>query len=142
MTPNIKALCAEARVYAGGTWGHPGVVLTYEQTTDLEAMRARLRALADAAEALRRERDALKAAKWDVQHTDTINDMVLIGIARDTALARVAELEAAVAAAERRGMERAAALVDGWADEAILEAKACLRSLAAAIRSASEPGDA
>jgi hypothetical protein len=31
------------------------------------------------------ERDALKAAKWDVKHTDTMNEMVAMGLARDTA---------------------------------------------------------
>ena len=41
------------------------------------------------------ERDALRAAKWDVQHTDTMNDFVLLGIDRD-------EKETALTAANRR----------------------------------------
>ena len=41
------------------------------------------------------QRDALKAAKWDVQHTDTMNDFVLLGIDRD-------EKETALTTANRR----------------------------------------
>lgn len=51
-----------------------------------------LRAALDEAEAravkAEAERDALRAAKWDVKHTDTMNDMVQMGMARDEAEAR------------------------------------------------------
>ena len=39
---------------------------------------------------------ALEARKWDVKHTDTMNDMVALGIDRDSWKARVEALEAAV----------------------------------------------
>lgn len=51
----------------------------------------------EAAEALERltaelaERDALKAAKWDVKHTDKMNDLVQMGMARDAAEASARE---------------------------------------------------
>lgn len=45
-------------------------------------------ARADAAEA---ELDALKSQKWDVKHTDTMNTIVQLGIARDAAEAKLAE---------------------------------------------------
>jgi hypothetical protein len=38
------------------------------------------------------ERDALKAAKWDVKHTDTMNEIVQMGMARDEAEARADRL--------------------------------------------------
>jgi len=44
-----------------------------------------LTAALDRAEKAEAERDALKAAKWDVQHTDTMNEIVQMGMARDTA---------------------------------------------------------
>jgi uncharacterized protein with PhoU and TrkA domain len=42
---------------------------------------------------------ALEAAKWDVQHTDTMNDIVQVGMARDQAEARAKDLEAQLAQA-------------------------------------------
>ena len=51
------------------------------------------RVLAAAVEALRERGAELKAKKWEVQHTDTMNDMVRLGLARDAAEARVTELE-------------------------------------------------
>lgn len=60
---------------------------------------AALSALAELAaenEALRRERDEMKAAKWDVKHVDAMNDMVAMGLARDTAEQRVKGLEEAL----------------------------------------------
>jgi len=53
--------------------------------------------LANAAATLRAlaaERDALKAAKWDVRHTDTMNDMVMMGLARDSEAERAEKAEA------------------------------------------------
>jgi hypothetical protein len=47
--------------------------------------------------ALAAERDALKAAKWDVKHTDTMNDVVQMGMARDEAIADRDRLAAEVA---------------------------------------------
>ncbi|SNT09503.1 hypothetical protein SAMN06295912_1403 [Sphingomonas laterariae] len=37
------------------------------------------------------ELDALKSQKWDVKHTDTMNTIVQLGIARDAAEAKLAE---------------------------------------------------
>ena len=36
---------------------------------------------------------ALRSAKWDVQHADTMNDMVLMGMARDEAIDRATQAE-------------------------------------------------
>lgn len=36
---------------------------------------------------------ALRGAKWDVQHADTMNDMVLMGMARDEAIVRATQAE-------------------------------------------------
>ena len=41
----------------------------------------------------------LEAQKWDIQHTDAMNDMVALGIDRDSWKARVEALEAVVEAA-------------------------------------------
>ena len=38
--------------------------------------------------------EKLEAQKWDVQHTDAMNDMVALGIDRDSWKARAEELEA------------------------------------------------
>jgi len=56
-------------------------------------------------QALRAENDALRAAKWDVQHTDTMNDMVLLGIDRDEWMRRAECAEAQIAAAEAAAYE-------------------------------------
>ena len=42
----------------------------------------------------------LEACKWDVQHTDTMNDAVAQGMVIDEQAARIAELEAQIAAWE------------------------------------------
>lgn len=42
---------------------------------------------------------ALRGAKWEVQHVDTMNDMVLMGMARDDAEARATEAERKLAEA-------------------------------------------
>jgi len=52
---------------------------------------------ADRIEALTVERDELAAAKWNKQHADTMNDIVLMGLARDATTARAEELEAKLA---------------------------------------------
>jgi hypothetical protein len=64
-----------------------------------------------------RDRDELRAAKWAEKHTDTMNDMVQMGMARDEAMTR-ADLSAAREAAARRegwdaAIEAAAAKVEG-----------------------------
>ena len=67
-----------------------GYMADAEALLDRSGLSARL-ATAEA------ERDALKAAKWDVQHTDTMNDLVQMGMARDAALQEgVKLLEAAI----------------------------------------------
>ena len=38
--------------------------------------------------------ESLQAAKWDVRHTDTMNDMVAMGLARDSAYAEIEKLKA------------------------------------------------
>jgi hypothetical protein len=60
-------------------------------------------------EALAAERDALKAAKWDVRHTDTMNDMVMMGLARDSEAERAekAETDRDRLAAERDALRAA-----------------------------------
>lgn len=68
---------------------------------DYAALEARL-------EAVTQERDALAAAKWNVQHTDTMNDMVQMGMARDEAISRAERAEAALATARRDAMEESA----------------------------------
>ena len=65
----------------------------------IDAVAAAIRALAPdagvkAVAELRAERDALKAQKWDVQHTDTMNDMVSLGMERDRLAADNANLQA------------------------------------------------
>jgi len=50
-------------------------------------------------EALTAERDELAAAKWNKQHADTMNDIVLMGLARDAATARAEKADAKLAAA-------------------------------------------
>lgn len=74
-------------------------------TEQLEAARADAKeaeAYAEELEAklaeVEKERDELRAAKWVVKHTDTMNDMVQMGMARDEALATVATLTAQVEA--------------------------------------------
>jgi hypothetical protein len=42
-------------------------------------------------EAVEAERDELRAAKWKWQHTDTMNDIVSMGMARDEAGAKLAQ---------------------------------------------------
>jgi len=42
---------------------------------------------------------ALRAAKWEVKHVDTMNDMVLMGLARDEAETRATEAERKLAEA-------------------------------------------
>jgi hypothetical protein len=54
---------------------------------------------ADTLRALSARLAALEAAKWDVQHTDTMNSIVQIGMARDQAEARAKALEAQLAQA-------------------------------------------
>ncbi|OJU50845.1 MAG: hypothetical protein BGO02_03945 [Brevundimonas sp. 67-6] len=49
--------------------------------------------------ALIAEVSALRGAKWEVQHVDTMNDMVLLGMARDDAEARATEAERKLAEA-------------------------------------------
>ena len=49
---------------------------------------------ADIYEALAAEAQAVEACKWDVQHTDTMNDAVAQGMVIDEQAARIAELEA------------------------------------------------
>jgi uncharacterized membrane protein len=44
-----------------------------------------------------RDRDELRAAKWAEKHTDTMNDMVQMGMARDEAMARAEAAETEVA---------------------------------------------
>lgn len=56
--------------------------------------------LADALESVMAERDTLAAAKWADKHTDTMNDMVLMGMARDEAIAENVTLRARVAELE------------------------------------------
>lgn len=64
-----------------------------------------LRALRDALDAAERERDELRAAKWQVRHTDTANTMVQLALARDEAFA---ERDAADATGYARGVRDAA----------------------------------
>ena len=93
--------------------------------TDAELI-ARLRALgrdfddwdtaADRIEALTAERDELAAAKWNKQHADTMNDIVLMGLARDAATARAEKAEAKLA----KAVEAASPLLnmDVWTESA------------------------
>lgn len=64
--------------------------------------------LADDITTLIAEVAALRGAKWEVQHVDTMNDMVLMGMARDDAEARATEAERKLAeAVEWRPIETA-----------------------------------
>jgi hypothetical protein len=56
-------------------------------------------AAADRIEALTAERDELATAKWNKQHADTMNDIVLMGLARDASTARAEKAEAKLAKA-------------------------------------------
>jgi hypothetical protein len=53
-----------------------------------------LEALAAKLAEVKRDRDELRAAKWAEKHTDTMNDMVQMGMARDEAMARAEAAEA------------------------------------------------
>jgi hypothetical protein len=89
--------------------------------TDAELI-ARLRALgrdfddwdtaADRIEALTAERDELAAAKWNKQHADTMNDIVLMGLARDAATARAEKAEAKLA----KAVEELERQVEAWSN--------------------------
>ncbi len=72
----------------------------------------------------------LEAQKWDVQHTDTMNDLVQMGIARDQAEARIAELEGLVDAKVHHAYRQ------GRLFQAPLSTKAALRE---AIKASKEP---
>ena len=57
--------------------------------------------------------EKLEACKWDVQHTDAMNDMVALGIDRDSWKARVEALEAGQVKLEAV-VEAARAMDAGW----------------------------
>jgi hypothetical protein len=89
---------------------------------DLRVMAAHANALSDkrlAAEAransLAAEVERLKAAKWDVKHIDTLNDMVAMGLARDAAVSRANSLEGKLKVA-REAMTRVAAALESEAE--------------------------
>lgn len=85
--------------------------MTQAEEMEREAVRHRIAELEAQNAALMAERDALKAAKWDVKHVDTMNDMVQMGMARDAAIADAAT-------AFNRGLEEAAKIARQYREEA------------------------
>lgn len=64
-----------------------------------------------------RERDELRAAKWDVKHVDTMNDFAALGIDRDDWKARAQAAEQALAAIRNEVLEKVgpfARVLDGF----------------------------
>lgn len=64
-----------------------------------------------AIEELEAEVARLKDSEWQAKHTDTMNEIVSMGLARDEALARAEAAEAKLAAARDDALEEAANLV-------------------------------
>jgi hypothetical protein len=62
---------------------------------------------------LQAENAALKAAKWDVRHTSTANDLVQMGMARDAAIAERDALQAELGR-YRLAVIDLAANIDDW----------------------------
>lgn len=93
---------------------------------EYRAKAALLRAAADEIEALRK-------AKWDVQHTDTMNDVVQMGMARDSAYA----------AGYAKAIEDAAKVAEKWIEPimATEHENSTYRSIAAAIRALAEKAE-
>ena len=73
----------------------------------LQGWRSQMKASADMLEAVAAENATMRAAKWDVQHTDTMNDFVSICMDRDDLRAQLAASEAARMADERAAAEKA-----------------------------------
>jgi len=78
-------------------------------------------------ERLTAERDELKAQKWAVKHTDTANDMVLMGLARDAAAEEATRLRHELTAA-REALAKIENLPIGLITRAYSIARAALRS--------------
>ena len=78
----------------------------------------------DLIDALEAENERLREAQWAVRHADTANDMVLMGMARDSAIAErdaqaaeIARLRAGIAGVKARGIAmQADAYTDGEKD--------------------------
>lgn len=80
-----------------------------------------------------KERDDLAAAKWDVQHTDTMNAMVQIGMARDEATAR-AERATVEIEAMRTRLDEVDRDRDAWINDALRQEKRAERAEAEVVR--------
>ncbi len=78
----------EARKRAAGMESMPSSCMSGDATG--------IRALIAAVEALRERVAELEALKLYVQHTDNMNDMVLLGLARDASEAHATEMAAAI----------------------------------------------
>jgi len=112
--PDVEGIKARAKAATKGPWieGQPGNFRIYGPANmgrqsgplveglgvnDNEILRANVSFIAHARQdipALIAYIKALEARKWDVKHTDTMNDMVALGIDRDSWKARVEALEA------------------------------------------------
>lgn len=88
MTNDITAQDREllAAEYEASSWLNEAEELRAGEVNwdELPALRA-ISKIRSQLEEVTRERDALKSAKWDVKHIDSINEKVQIGLARDAA---------------------------------------------------------
>lgn len=92
MTEAVERLIEELAVIADRAETSP---LNASMLRDAAAQLSRLSA---EKAALEKEVAELKAAKWAVKHTDTMNDLVQMGMARDDAVAKLAEARGALEA--------------------------------------------
>jgi DNA primase len=101
LRPDLHTLATETRLMAEKD------ARIAELMKHVDYSRTRLYDMEDRATAAEVRVAELEAAKWNVRHTDTMNDMVLMGLARDEAEARATAAEARVAELEgechRRG---------------------------------------
>lgn len=95
MIHELERLAKAAGIYGGPVDTDARAQLIVKLLNNLPAILTALAAKDDAAE-LRAENEKLRADKWDVKHTSTMNDMVQMGMARDAALAEAAGLREAL----------------------------------------------
>ena len=114
MTPDREKLRQLAEAFASN---ERGMTVTCHVTREWGRS---LGAVLDEVERVEAERDALKAAKWDVKHVDTMNDMVAMGMARDAAIAERDALRAALVEAREALQPFALAIKDHIPDETLI----------------------
>lgn len=95
--------------------------LTYEQQLQtlatLNAWKARATLAETRLAEAERDLETLRAQKWDVKHADTANDMVLMGMARDEAVARLAKALAIMTRIDKLACFHCAPIVRAFLDE-------------------------